>query len=112
MNLEGLQQKINKYNKKHLTNWAILLETTTDVFIVDKEDNTKSPKWWPNNLTAETIKKACELVPSVEEEKLSTIDLKLNSDKLGFTHSARFFVSKGQYMSILALIDHELKHGE
>ena len=111
MNLEGLQQKINKYNKKHSTNWAILLETTTDVFIVDKEDNTKSPKWWPNNATAETIKKACELVPSVEEEKLSTIELNFNS-KSALNHSAKFFVTKRQYMAILALIEHELKYGK
>jgi len=105
MNLEGLQQKINKYNKKHSTNWAILLETTTDVFIVDKEDNTKSPKWWPNNLTAETIKKACELVPSVEEEKTHIVKLFENN---GQGPIGSYRVNEKQFVYLSALIRHEL----
>ena len=109
MNLEGLQQKINKYNKKHSTNWAILLETTTDVFIVDKEDNNKSPKWWPNNATAETIKKACKLVPSVEEKR----DYYVLIGERGMNNNFKNeFLTKSQYLTIKALIEHELKYGE
>ena len=109
MNLEGLQQKINKYNKKHSTNWAILLETTTDVFIVDKEDNTKSPKRWPNNLTAETINKAYELVPSVEEKR----DFYVEIGERGMNNNFKTeFITKSQYLTVKALIDHELKYGK
>ena len=108
MNLEGLQQKINNYNKKHSTNWAILLENTGSVYIVDKEDNAKSPKWWPNNLTAETINKAYELVPSVKEKR----DYYVEIGDVGKKEVRVAFLTKSQFLTLKALIDHELKYGK
>ena len=64
-NLQTLSDKLHEYNQTHSTAWAILLCTprTDEVFIVDEEDNKKSPSWWPNNSTGETIEKALELMP-------------------------------------------------
>ena len=64
-NLQTLSDKLHEYNQTHSTAWAILLCTPRidEVFIVDEEDNKKSPSWWPNNSTGETIEKALDLVP-------------------------------------------------
>jgi predicted RNase H-like HicB family nuclease len=39
------------------------MHATDEVFIVDEENNGKSPEWWPCNDTGETIEKALELMP-------------------------------------------------
>ena len=72
-NLQTLSDKLHEYNQTHSTAWAILLCTprTDEVFIVDEEDNKKSPSWWPNNSTGETIEKALELVPKEEMFRLT-----------------------------------------
>lgn len=75
-NLQTLSDKLHEYNQTHSTAWAILLCTprTDEVFIVDEEDNGKSPSWWPNNSTGETIERALELVPKEEMYAYRFID--------------------------------------
>jgi len=76
-NLQTLSDKLHEYNQTHSTAWAILLCTprTDEVFIVDEEDNGKSPSWWPNNSTGETIEKALELVPKQRLYILKCFDM-------------------------------------
>jgi hypothetical protein len=78
-NLQTLSDKLHEYNQTHSTAWAILLCTprTDEVFIVDEENNGKSPSWWPCNDTGETIKKALELVP---KEPTYTVTIKKNAE--------------------------------
>ena len=66
MTLTDLSKKLHKYNQDNCTAWAILLCTprVDEVWIVDEEDCNKSPHWWPNNITAESIQTALELIPN------------------------------------------------
>ena len=64
--LQELLNKLHKYNQTHSTAWAVLFCTprVDEVWIVDEENNKLSPEWWPNNITAESIETALELIPN------------------------------------------------
>jgi hypothetical protein len=100
-NLQKLSDKLHEYNQTHSTSWAILLCTprTDEVFIVDEENNGKSPSWWPNNSTGETIEKALELVP---KENTYTIKVKQNNEPIDWSSAN---ISEADAELIVKIVD-------
>ena len=101
-NLQTLSDKLHEYNQTHSTAWAILLCTprTDEVFIVDEENNGKSPEWWPCNDTGETIEKALELVP-----KEKTYNYKIGNEQTGKLVTFGSFISADKIDKVLRILE-------
>ncbi len=72
-NLKTLHEKLEEYNRAENEHWMILIDGTRFdfVFIVDSDDITKYPSWWPITDVAETIESVLELVPKEETFRLA-----------------------------------------